>query len=67
MRVIEDHLNITGICDQLASLDRDPNYGLRGAMATIQIDAGRKQKIRPGDVLGALLEVRRDVEVWKLA
>jgi ATP-independent RNA helicase DbpA len=54
MRVVEDHLNITGICDQLASLDRDPNYGLRGAMATVQIDAGRKQKIRPGDVLGAL-------------
>jgi ATP-independent RNA helicase DbpA len=54
MRVIEDHLNITGICDQLASLDRDPNYHLRGAMATVQIDAGRKQKIRPGDVLGAL-------------
>ena len=23
-------------------------------MATVQIDAGRKQKIRPGDVLGAL-------------
>ena len=54
MRVIEDHLHITGICDQLASLDRDPNYSLRGAMATVQIDAGRKQKIRPGDVLGAL-------------
>jgi ATP-independent RNA helicase DbpA len=54
MRVIEDHFHITGICDQLASLDRDPNYCLRGAMATVQIDAGRKQKIRPGDVLGAL-------------
>jgi ATP-independent RNA helicase DbpA len=54
MRAIEDHLHITGICDQLASLDRDPNYSLRGAMATVQIDAGRKQKIRPGDVLGAL-------------
>jgi len=23
-------------------------------MATIQLDAGRKQKVRPGDILGAL-------------
>jgi ATP-independent RNA helicase DbpA len=41
-------------CDVLASLDRDPNYSLTATMATIQIDAGRKQKIRPGDILGAL-------------
>ena len=54
MRVIEDHLSIIGICDQLASLNRDPNYYLWGAMTTVQIDAGRRQKIRPGDLLGAL-------------
>ena len=41
-------------CDVLASLDRDPNYELKGTMATIQLDAGRKQKVRPGDILGAL-------------
>ena len=38
----------------LASLDRDPNYELRGPMITVQLDAGRKQKVRPGDILGAL-------------
>jgi ATP-independent RNA helicase DbpA len=41
-------------CDVLASLDRDPNYELKGTMTTIQLDAGRKQKVRPGDILGAL-------------
>ena len=41
-------------CDVLESLDRDPNYALKGSMVTLQLDAGRKQKVRPGDVLGAL-------------
>ena len=41
-------------CDVLASLDRDPNYALTANMVTIQLDAGRKQKVRPGDILGAL-------------
>ena len=54
MRVIEDYLKTHCVCDVLASLDRDPNYELQGAMVTLQLDAGRKQKIRPGDILGAL-------------
>ena len=54
MRVIEDYLKTHCVCDVLASLDRDPNYQLQGAMVTLQLDAGRKQKIRPGDILGAL-------------
>ena len=29
-------------------------YALRGPMHTLQLDAGRKQKLRPGDILGAL-------------
>jgi ATP-independent RNA helicase DbpA len=41
-------------CDVLASLDRDKGFTLSGKMATIQIDAGRKSKLRPGDILGAL-------------
>lgn len=54
MRVIEDYLKNHCVCDVLASLDRDPNYQLQGSMVTLQLDAGRKQKIRPGDILGAL-------------
>ena len=54
LRVIEDHLETPCICDVLASLDRDPNYALRGDCVTVQLDAGRRQKVRPGDILGAL-------------
>ena len=54
MRVIEEHLKTNCICDVLSSLDRDPNYELQGSMVTLQFDAGRKQKIRPGDLLGVL-------------
>ena len=54
MRVIEDYLGNSCVCDVLASLDRDPNYELRGPMITVQLDAGRKQKVRPGEILGAL-------------
>jgi ATP-independent RNA helicase DbpA len=54
IRAIEEYQQQPCACDVLASLDRDPNYQLQGAMATIQLDAGRKQKLRPGDVLGAL-------------
>ena len=42
------------ICDVYESLDRRPGYSLQSPMVTIQIDAGRKNKIRPGDLLGAL-------------
>jgi len=42
------------ICDVPESLDRDSSFVLQPAMVTIQIDSGRKNKIRPGDILGAL-------------
>lgn len=54
LRAIEDYQSQPCVCDVLASLDRDPNYELAGAMVTIQLDAGRKQKVRAGDILGAL-------------
>ncbi|WP_438970898.1 ATP-dependent RNA helicase DbpA [Methylophaga sp.] len=38
----------------LTSLDTDTTFTLQAPMATIQIDEGRKGKIRPGDILGAL-------------
>ncbi|MEQ9450754.1 MAG: ATP-dependent RNA helicase DbpA [Pseudomonadales bacterium] len=40
--------------DVYASLDQNPDYRLFAAMTTVEINAGRKNKIRPGDVLGAL-------------
>ncbi len=42
------------VCDVYQSLDRDPDYSLQAPMVTIQLDAGRKHKMRPGDLLGAL-------------
>ncbi len=41
-------------CDVLESLDRDPGFSLQPPMVTIQLDSGRKNKVRPGDILGAL-------------
>lgn len=54
LRQIEQYQDQPCACDVLASLDRDPNYELKGEWVTIQFDAGRKQKMRPGDILGAL-------------
>jgi ATP-independent RNA helicase DbpA len=54
IKAIEQYQNKPCICDVPASLDRAPGFKLYSPMATIQIDAGRKNKIRPGDVLGAL-------------
>jgi len=51
---IEGFLNKPCICDVYASLDRDEGFSLTSPMVTIQLDAGRKNKMRPGDILGAL-------------
>ncbi len=37
-----------------SSLKHDPLFKLQPEMTTIQLDSGRKNKIRPGDILGAL-------------
>ena len=54
LKTIESYQNKPCICDVPASLDRDRNYTLKPSMITIQLDAGRKSKLRPGDILGAL-------------
>ncbi len=38
----------------VASVPKDMSDALRPAMATLRIDAGRSDKLRPGDILGAL-------------
>ena len=51
---IEEYQSKPCICDVLASLDRRPNYKLYAPMVTIEFNSGRKNKLRPGDILGAL-------------
>ena len=51
---IEQYLKKPCICDVFASLNRDPGFSLQAPMTTIQLNAGRKNKLRPGDILGAL-------------
>jgi len=54
LNAIEQYQKKPCICDVPASLDRDSDFILQSPMQTIRIDAGRKNKIRPGDILGAL-------------
>ncbi|WP_273149118.1 ATP-dependent RNA helicase DbpA [Methylophaga thiooxydans] len=51
---IEEYSNRPCPCDELMSLNNNVDFSLQAPMATIQIDAGRKGKLRPGDILGAL-------------
>jgi ATP-independent RNA helicase DbpA len=51
---IEKALNFSSDWQPLASLTPTGNGPLLPPMQTIQILGGRKEKIRPGDVLGAL-------------
>ena len=54
VNAIEQHQNILCHCEYPASLRRVDNFDLQPPMVTIQLDAGRKNKMRPGDLLGAL-------------
>lgn len=54
VKAIEEYQNKPCQCDKAELLSRDPSYTLQSPMVTIQLDAGRKNKLRPGDLLGAL-------------
>jgi len=54
VNAIAKHQKKPSICDVPESLDRQSSYKLKAPMVTIQLDAGRKGKLRPGDILGAL-------------
>jgi len=54
VNLIEGFIKKPCVIDVYASLDRDSGYSLKSPMVTIQLDAGRKNKMRPGDILGAL-------------
>ena len=51
---LEKHLGITLHWQKLPALPEGEKDGLPAAMATLRIDAGRSDKMRPGDILGAL-------------
>ena len=51
---IRGHMGIDLPLLSLDSLDRERSYDHRPVMATLRISGGRKQKVRAGDILGAL-------------
>lgn len=51
---IEQYQDKPCLCLDSRSLNRDPSFTLKAPMVTIQLNVGRKNKIRPGDLLGAL-------------
>jgi len=51
---IELYQESTAEFGEINKLKTHPDTRLKATMITIQIDGGRKQKVRPGDILGAL-------------
>ena len=51
---IEDYQEISHEVESPDSLNRQPGYTMQSPMCTLQIDAGKRNKVRPGDLLGAL-------------
>ncbi|NKB98230.1 MAG: ATP-dependent RNA helicase DbpA [Pseudomonadales bacterium] len=54
VKAIEEFTNEPAVCDVYESLNRQDSFKIYGHMTTLEINAGRKSKIRPGDVLGSL-------------
>jgi ATP-independent RNA helicase DbpA len=54
VKAIEEYQDKPAICDVPESLDHIKGFEMIPPMVTLQIDGGRKQKVRPGDILGAL-------------
>jgi len=54
VKSIEEYQQKNCQCEQAESLNRQPGFSIQSPMVTLQLDAGRKNKIRPGDLLGAL-------------
>ncbi len=54
IEALEKHLQTSIEVEPLPSMDLLNEPTFKPAMATLQIDGGKKQKVRPGDILGAL-------------
>lgn len=51
---IEDYLDMPCKNEKVEELEQSSDLSLSSSLSTLQIDAGKKNKIRPGDLLGAL-------------
>lgn len=51
---IEDYTGVDASYEKVDSLVRKSNFTLQAPMTTLQLDSGKKNKLRPGDLLGAL-------------
>ncbi len=51
---ISDYQNSPCECASIQTLTQHTDFTLQPDMMTIQLDSGRKNKLRPGDILGAL-------------
>lgn len=54
VKAIEDYQDKILEVEDVRSLNREAKFALKAPMVTIQLNVGRKNKIRPGDLLGAL-------------
>ncbi len=51
---VENYLKITCEIFEIDAMERSKTFAMRPVMTTIYISGGRKDNIRPGDILGAL-------------
>ena len=54
VKAVEEYLKITAKWDEVAPFQMNDQERFQPPMATLWIDGGRKNKLRPGDILGAL-------------
>jgi ATP-independent RNA helicase DbpA len=54
VKAIEDFLETACVWDELSVVHGDNSHGLEAPMVTLWIDGGRRNKLRPADILGAL-------------
>ncbi len=54
VNAIADYQKSPVTFEEISSLKQQPDFKLEPAMVTLCISAGRKDKVRPGDILGAL-------------
>jgi ATP-independent RNA helicase DbpA len=54
VKAIEEYQKSVAQWDEVAAFKMSNDHGLKPPMITLWIDGGRKDKVRPGDILGAL-------------
>jgi len=54
LRALEEYIGQTLTTKTLPTINKSSELPYKSPMVTLQIDGGKKQKVRPGDILGAL-------------